>query len=145
MGRGLDGDEAVLRFFPQHLTGTLVLSVFTAVLGFFQYGYSLGVINAPQKVSRAPPSCARPRDKGFRAARAGLSLAEALRRALPLPQALSPHDKATVRTPPPGERSGGLHIMLPSPLQHGPCAQTEGPHLSTGAESGHQAHPVPGG
>lgn len=34
----------------QHLTGTLVLSVFTAVLGFFQYGYSLGVINAPQKV-----------------------------------------------------------------------------------------------
>lgn len=44
-------DEVVLCFLPQHLTGTLVLSVFTAVLGFFQYGYSLGVINAPQKVS----------------------------------------------------------------------------------------------
>ncbi|XP_074734608.1 solute carrier family 2, facilitated glucose transporter member 2 [Strix uralensis] len=37
----------------KHLTGTLVLSVFTAVLGFFQYGYSLGVINAPQKVIEA--------------------------------------------------------------------------------------------
>uniref|UniRef100_A0A452J228 Major facilitator superfamily (MFS) profile domain-containing protein n=1 Tax=Gopherus agassizii TaxID=38772 RepID=A0A452J228_9SAUR len=35
----------------QHLTGTLVLSVFTAVLGFFQYGYSLGVINAPQRAT----------------------------------------------------------------------------------------------
>uniref|UniRef100_A0AAY5EM53 Major facilitator superfamily (MFS) profile domain-containing protein n=1 Tax=Electrophorus electricus TaxID=8005 RepID=A0AAY5EM53_ELEEL len=32
------------------LTGTLVLAVFTAVLGSLQYGYSLGVINAPQKV-----------------------------------------------------------------------------------------------
>uniref|UniRef100_A0A452J247 Uncharacterized protein n=1 Tax=Gopherus agassizii TaxID=38772 RepID=A0A452J247_9SAUR len=38
---------------PPHLTGTLVLSVFTAVLGFFQYGYSLGVINAPQRVIEA--------------------------------------------------------------------------------------------
>uniref|UniRef100_A0A8C0ZAD8 Solute carrier family 2, facilitated glucose transporter member 2 n=1 Tax=Cyanistes caeruleus TaxID=156563 RepID=A0A8C0ZAD8_CYACU len=37
----------------KHLTGTLILSVFTAVLGFFQYGYSLGVINAPQKVIEA--------------------------------------------------------------------------------------------
>uniref|UniRef100_A0A8D0H4B2 Solute carrier family 2, facilitated glucose transporter member 2 n=1 Tax=Sphenodon punctatus TaxID=8508 RepID=A0A8D0H4B2_SPHPU len=37
----------------KHLTGTLVLSVFTAVLGFFQYGYCLGVINAPQKVIEA--------------------------------------------------------------------------------------------
>ncbi|XP_034636981.1 solute carrier family 2, facilitated glucose transporter member 2 isoform X1 [Trachemys scripta elegans] len=37
----------------KHLTGTLVLSVFTAVLGFFQYGYSLGVINAPQRVIEA--------------------------------------------------------------------------------------------
>ncbi|NXP91291.1 GTR2 protein, partial [Passerina amoena] len=46
-------DEVVLCFLPQHLTGTLVLSVFTAVLGFFQYGYSLGVINAPQKVIEA--------------------------------------------------------------------------------------------
>ncbi|XP_032639549.1 solute carrier family 2, facilitated glucose transporter member 2 isoform X2 [Chelonoidis abingdonii] len=37
----------------KHLTGTLILSVFTAVLGFFQYGYSLGVINAPQRVIEA--------------------------------------------------------------------------------------------
>ncbi|XP_076150411.1 solute carrier family 2, facilitated glucose transporter member 2 isoform X1 [Alosa pseudoharengus] len=34
----------------KQLTGTLVLAVFTAVLGSLQYGYSLGVINAPQKV-----------------------------------------------------------------------------------------------
>ncbi|XP_023680227.1 solute carrier family 2, facilitated glucose transporter member 2 isoform X2 [Paramormyrops kingsleyae] len=32
------------------LSGTLILAVFTAVLGSLQYGYSLGVINAPQKV-----------------------------------------------------------------------------------------------
>ncbi|XP_030631086.1 solute carrier family 2, facilitated glucose transporter member 2 [Chanos chanos] len=32
------------------LTGTLALAVFTAALGSLQYGYSLGVINAPQKV-----------------------------------------------------------------------------------------------
>uniref|UniRef100_A0A8C4NYN7 Solute carrier family 2, facilitated glucose transporter member 5 n=1 Tax=Dicentrarchus labrax TaxID=13489 RepID=A0A8C4NYN7_DICLA len=32
------------------LTGTLAVAVFTAVLGSLQYGYSLGVINAPQKV-----------------------------------------------------------------------------------------------
>ncbi|XP_067098791.1 solute carrier family 2, facilitated glucose transporter member 2 isoform X1 [Osmerus mordax] len=32
------------------LTGTLALAVFTAVLGSLQYGYSLGVINAPQKI-----------------------------------------------------------------------------------------------
>ncbi|XP_064874948.1 solute carrier family 2, facilitated glucose transporter member 2-like isoform X2 [Oncorhynchus nerka] len=32
------------------LTGTLTLAVFSAVLGSLQYGYSLGVINAPQKV-----------------------------------------------------------------------------------------------
>uniref|UniRef100_A0A8C6TP06 Solute carrier family 2 member 2 n=1 Tax=Neogobius melanostomus TaxID=47308 RepID=A0A8C6TP06_9GOBI len=32
------------------LTGTLALAVFTACLGSLQYGYSLGVINAPQKV-----------------------------------------------------------------------------------------------
>uniref|UniRef100_A0A671YVA0 Solute carrier family 2 member 2 n=1 Tax=Sparus aurata TaxID=8175 RepID=A0A671YVA0_SPAAU len=32
------------------LTGTLAIAVFTAVLGSLQYGYSLGVINAPQKV-----------------------------------------------------------------------------------------------
>lgn len=34
----------------QQLTGTLALAVFTAVLGSLQYGYSLGVINAPQQV-----------------------------------------------------------------------------------------------
>uniref|UniRef100_A0A3Q1HI86 Major facilitator superfamily (MFS) profile domain-containing protein n=1 Tax=Anabas testudineus TaxID=64144 RepID=A0A3Q1HI86_ANATE len=32
------------------LTGTLAIAVFTAALGSLQYGYSLGVINAPQKV-----------------------------------------------------------------------------------------------
>lgn len=34
----------------QQLTGTLALAVFTATLSSLQYGYSLGVINAPQKV-----------------------------------------------------------------------------------------------
>lgn len=34
----------------KNLTGILILSVFTAVLGFFQYGYCIGVINAPQKI-----------------------------------------------------------------------------------------------
>ncbi|XP_036981237.1 solute carrier family 2, facilitated glucose transporter member 2 [Acanthopagrus latus] len=34
----------------KQLTGTLAIAVFTAVLGSLQYGYSLGVINAPQKV-----------------------------------------------------------------------------------------------
>ncbi|CAL8273441.1 unnamed protein product [Merluccius merluccius] len=34
----------------KQLTGTLALAVFTAALGSLQYGYSLGVINAPQKV-----------------------------------------------------------------------------------------------
>ncbi|XP_054838634.1 solute carrier family 2, facilitated glucose transporter member 2 [Eublepharis macularius] len=33
-----------------YLTGSLIFAVFTAVLGFFQYGYCIGVINAPQKV-----------------------------------------------------------------------------------------------
>ncbi|XP_058472074.1 solute carrier family 2, facilitated glucose transporter member 2 isoform X2 [Solea solea] len=32
------------------LSGTLAMAVFTAALGSLQYGYSLGVINAPQKV-----------------------------------------------------------------------------------------------
>nr|XP_043903815.1 solute carrier family 2, facilitated glucose transporter member 2 isoform X2 [Solea senegalensis] len=32
------------------LSGTLAVAVFTAALGSLQYGYSLGVINAPQKV-----------------------------------------------------------------------------------------------
>ncbi|XP_061097516.1 solute carrier family 2, facilitated glucose transporter member 2 [Conger conger] len=32
------------------ISGTLVLAVFTVTLGSLQYGYSLGVINAPQKV-----------------------------------------------------------------------------------------------
>lgn len=32
------------------MTGTLVLAVFSAVLGSLQFGYNIGVINAPQKV-----------------------------------------------------------------------------------------------
>uniref|UniRef100_A0A7N8X1S0 Solute carrier family 2 member 2 n=1 Tax=Mastacembelus armatus TaxID=205130 RepID=A0A7N8X1S0_9TELE len=34
----------------KQLTGTLAIAVFTATLGSLQYGYSLGVINAPQKI-----------------------------------------------------------------------------------------------
>ncbi|KAM9842901.1 solute carrier family 2, facilitated glucose transporter member 2 [Aulostomus maculatus] len=34
----------------KQLTGMLAVAVFTAALGSLQYGYSLGVINAPQKV-----------------------------------------------------------------------------------------------
>ena len=34
----------------QRVTGTLVLAVFSAVLGALQFGYNIGVINAPQKV-----------------------------------------------------------------------------------------------
>ncbi|XP_027855602.1 solute carrier family 2, facilitated glucose transporter member 2 [Xiphophorus couchianus] len=34
----------------KQLTGTLAIAVFTAALGSLQFGYSLGVINAPQKV-----------------------------------------------------------------------------------------------
>uniref|UniRef100_H3B4L0 Solute carrier family 2, facilitated glucose transporter member 4 n=1 Tax=Latimeria chalumnae TaxID=7897 RepID=H3B4L0_LATCH len=34
----------------ERVTGTLVLATFTAVLGSFQCGYNIGVINAPQKV-----------------------------------------------------------------------------------------------
>ncbi|TRY82557.1 hypothetical protein DNTS_005861 [Danionella cerebrum] len=34
----------------KQLTGTLALAVFTAALGSLQMGYSLGVINAPQKI-----------------------------------------------------------------------------------------------
>uniref|UniRef100_A0A673CVK0 Solute carrier family 2, facilitated glucose transporter member 4 n=1 Tax=Sphaeramia orbicularis TaxID=375764 RepID=A0A673CVK0_9TELE len=36
--------------FLQTVTGTLALSVFTAVLGSLQFGYNIGVINAPQKI-----------------------------------------------------------------------------------------------
>ncbi|XP_053118991.1 solute carrier family 2, facilitated glucose transporter member 4 [Hemicordylus capensis] len=32
------------------ITSTLILSVFTAVLGSLQFGYNIGVINAPQKI-----------------------------------------------------------------------------------------------
>uniref|UniRef100_A0A8D0A000 Solute carrier family 2, facilitated glucose transporter member 4 n=1 Tax=Sander lucioperca TaxID=283035 RepID=A0A8D0A000_SANLU len=35
------------------LTGTFVLSVFTAVLGSLEFGYNIGVINAPQKIIEA--------------------------------------------------------------------------------------------
>ncbi|XP_036410313.1 solute carrier family 2, facilitated glucose transporter member 2 isoform X1 [Megalops cyprinoides] len=34
----------------KQLSGTLALAVFTAALGSLQYGYSLGVINAPQRI-----------------------------------------------------------------------------------------------
>ncbi|XP_036403960.1 solute carrier family 2, facilitated glucose transporter member 4-like [Megalops cyprinoides] len=34
----------------ERVTGTLALSVFTAVLGSLQFGYNIGVINAPQKI-----------------------------------------------------------------------------------------------
>uniref|UniRef100_W5MKH5 Solute carrier family 2 member 2 n=1 Tax=Lepisosteus oculatus TaxID=7918 RepID=W5MKH5_LEPOC len=34
----------------KQISGTLILAVFTAALGSLQYGYSLGVINAPQKI-----------------------------------------------------------------------------------------------
>uniref|UniRef100_A0A6J0TML0 Solute carrier family 2, facilitated glucose transporter member 2 isoform X1 n=2 Tax=Pogona vitticeps TaxID=103695 RepID=A0A6J0TML0_9SAUR len=34
----------------EDVTATLFFSVFTAVLGFFQYGYCIGVINAPQTI-----------------------------------------------------------------------------------------------
>uniref|UniRef100_A0AAY4AQI1 Solute carrier family 2, facilitated glucose transporter member 4 n=1 Tax=Denticeps clupeoides TaxID=299321 RepID=A0AAY4AQI1_9TELE len=34
----------------QRVTGTLVLSVLTAVLGSLQFGYNIGVINAPQQI-----------------------------------------------------------------------------------------------
>ncbi|MEQ2299054.1 hypothetical protein AMECASPLE_011631 [Ameca splendens] len=36
------------------VTGTLALSVFTAVLGSLTFGYNIGVINAPQKVKIIP-------------------------------------------------------------------------------------------
>ncbi|XP_055521536.1 solute carrier family 2, facilitated glucose transporter member 4-like [Leucoraja erinacea] len=34
----------------ERVTGTLALALFTAVLGSLQFGYNLGVINAPQKI-----------------------------------------------------------------------------------------------
>ncbi|XP_013855554.1 solute carrier family 2, facilitated glucose transporter member 4, partial [Austrofundulus limnaeus] len=34
----------------KQITGTLIVAVFTAALGSLQFGYSLGVINAPQKI-----------------------------------------------------------------------------------------------
>uniref|UniRef100_A0A8D0EGB0 Solute carrier family 2 member 2 n=1 Tax=Salvator merianae TaxID=96440 RepID=A0A8D0EGB0_SALMN len=38
------------RFLLFDVTCTLYFSVFSAVLGFFQFGYSIGVINAPQEI-----------------------------------------------------------------------------------------------
>ncbi|XP_003744146.1 glucose transporter type 1 [Galendromus occidentalis] len=35
---------------PEGLTCSLVLAIFSSVLGMFQFGYNLGVINAPQKI-----------------------------------------------------------------------------------------------
>ncbi|XP_062904914.1 solute carrier family 2, facilitated glucose transporter member 4-like [Mobula hypostoma] len=35
---------------PERVTGSLVLAVGTAVLGSLQFGYNIGVINAPQKI-----------------------------------------------------------------------------------------------
>lgn len=43
-----------LLLLQQQLTCTLAIAVFTATLGSLQYGYSLGVINAPQKVGFTP-------------------------------------------------------------------------------------------
>ncbi|XP_048689817.2 solute carrier family 2, facilitated glucose transporter member 4 isoform X2 [Caretta caretta] len=44
-----EGDEVPREARPR-VTSTLVLSVFTAVLGSLQCGYNIGVINAPQKI-----------------------------------------------------------------------------------------------
>ncbi|XP_072904887.1 solute carrier family 2, facilitated glucose transporter member 4-like isoform X2 [Hemitrygon akajei] len=35
---------------PERVTGSLILAVCTAVLGSLQFGYNIGVINAPQKI-----------------------------------------------------------------------------------------------
>ncbi|KAM4727457.1 solute carrier family 2, facilitated glucose transporter member 4 [Rhinophrynus dorsalis] len=43
----IQGGQQVVR---SGVTKTLVLSVFTAILGSFQFGYNIGVINAPQKI-----------------------------------------------------------------------------------------------
>eukprot|EP00079_Xenopus_tropicalis_P018535 XP_004920463.1 PREDICTED: solute carrier family 2, facilitated glucose transporter member 4-like [Xenopus tropicalis] len=43
----IEGGQQVVR---SGVTKTLVLSVFTAILGSFQFGYNIGVINAPQKI-----------------------------------------------------------------------------------------------
>ncbi|XP_045857940.1 solute carrier family 2, facilitated glucose transporter member 2 isoform X1 [Meles meles] len=43
-------DETGPVFHSPQITGTLVFTVFTAVLGSFQFGYDIGVINAPQEV-----------------------------------------------------------------------------------------------
>ncbi|XP_047586481.1 solute carrier family 2, facilitated glucose transporter member 2 isoform X1 [Lutra lutra] len=43
-------DETGPVFHSLQITGTLVFTVFTAVLGSFQFGYDIGVINAPQEV-----------------------------------------------------------------------------------------------
>uniref|UniRef100_A0A3B5AM79 Solute carrier family 2, facilitated glucose transporter member 4 n=1 Tax=Stegastes partitus TaxID=144197 RepID=A0A3B5AM79_9TELE len=46
----LGGEVISLQF---TVTGTLALSVFTAVLGSLEFGYNIGVINAPQKIIEA--------------------------------------------------------------------------------------------
>uniref|UniRef100_A0A671ER10 Solute carrier family 2, facilitated glucose transporter member 4 n=1 Tax=Rhinolophus ferrumequinum TaxID=59479 RepID=A0A671ER10_RHIFE len=45
VGWNLEGEPP-----QQQVTGILVLAVFSAVLGSLQFGYNIGVINAPQKV-----------------------------------------------------------------------------------------------
>lgn len=69
----------------QRVTGTLVLAVFSAVLGSLQFGYNIGVINAPQKVRgllraewavqtrRAGDSRGEPRGKSLQAVTPSLS------------------------------------------------------------------------
>lgn len=106
----------------------------------------------------SPSSCAWPRNYGFRAARASLCSAEALRRALSLPRQSLPQNKApmtrqwgenTARTLHwhfSRKRSGALHIMELSPLQlvpvPGPRDFTPPPNPVP--KSGHQAQPSPG-
>ncbi|XP_073482302.1 solute carrier family 2, facilitated glucose transporter member 2 [Aquarana catesbeiana] len=43
-------DKTTMDRKEKSLTGTLIFTVFTAVLGSLQFGYGIGVINAPQKV-----------------------------------------------------------------------------------------------
>ncbi|XP_008056486.2 solute carrier family 2, facilitated glucose transporter member 2 isoform X1 [Carlito syrichta] len=46
----LRGELPSHRMTEDKVTGTLIFTVFTAVLGSFQFGYDIGVINAPQQI-----------------------------------------------------------------------------------------------